>query len=56
MKGIDKRIIARGGNELEDHVMRILSVLYKNGGCIPGCDHGVPPDILWKNTLNLQGC
>ena len=49
--GIDKRVIARGGKELERHVMDIVPEMFKLGGYIPGCDHGVPPDISWKNYL-----
>jgi len=53
MQGIDKRLIARGDKELEDHVMKIVPALYKVGGYIPGCDHGVPPDISWKNYIEF---
>ena len=53
MQGIDKRIIARGGRELADHVMGIVPALFKDGGYIPGCDHGVPPDISWPNYLEF---
>ena len=49
--GIDKRIMARGGKELEQHVMGIVPKMFRLGGYIPGCDHGVPPDISWKNYV-----
>ena len=49
--GIDKRIMARGGKELEQHIMSITPRMFKLGGFIPGCDHGVPPDISWKNYI-----
>ena len=52
-QGIDKRIIARGGRELEEHVMNIVPQMFKLGGYIPGCDHGVPPDISWKNYVEF---
>ena len=52
-QGIDKRIMARGGRELEQHVMKIVPELFKLGGYIPGCDHGVPPDISWKNYVEF---
>ncbi|MCL2479806.1 MAG: hypothetical protein FWF22_09905 [Treponema sp.] len=51
--GIDKRIMARGGRELEQHVMSIVPQMFKLGGYIPGCDHGVPPDISWKNFIEF---
>lgn len=53
MQGIDKRIMAVGGNELKKHVMSIVPELFKDGGYIPGCDHGVPPDISWKNYIEF---
>ena len=51
--GIDKRVMARGGKEMEQHVTGIVSEMYKLGGYIPGCDHGVPPDIPWKNYVEF---
>jgi uroporphyrinogen decarboxylase len=52
-QGIDKRIMARGGRELEQHVKAIVPEMFKLGGYIPGCDHGVPPDISWKNYVDF---
>ena len=46
--GIDKRAIAAGGEVLEAELERIRPVV-EDGGYIPGCDHGVPPDISWRN-------
>ncbi len=53
MQGIDKRLMAKGRNILEKHVMVIVKELYKDGGFIPGCDHGVPPDISWQNYVEF---
>ncbi|MFH1378483.1 MAG: uroporphyrinogen decarboxylase family protein [Planctomycetota bacterium] len=50
--GVDKRCIAKGGKILEDEIARIAPVV-KSGGYIPGCDHGIPPDISWKNMLHF---
>ena len=51
--GIDKRAIARGGKEMEEEVLRVVPPLLKSGGgYIPGCDHGVPPDISWQNFID----
>lgn len=50
--GIDKRCIARGGKAIEDEMTRIETVV-KSGGYIPGCDHGIPPDISWANMLHF---
>lgn len=49
--GIDKRALARGGKDMYDELMRVIPPLLKDGGFIPGCDHGVPPDISWPNFI-----
>lgn len=49
--GIDKRAIAKGGETMEKEVMRVVPPLLKDGGFIPGCDHGVPSDISWPNFV-----
>ena len=49
--GVDKRAIAKGGQVIRDELNRIEPVL-KDGGYIPGCDHGVPSDISWPNFLD----
>ena len=46
--GIDKRAIAAGGPVLQAELERIRPVV-QDGGYIPACDHGVPPDISWAN-------
>lgn len=49
--GIDKRAMAKGGRALDDEIARIAPVV-ASGGYIPGCDHGVPPDVSWPNYLD----
>ena len=49
--GVDKRAIAKGGAVMREEVERVARVL-ETGGHIPGCDHGVPPDISWRNWLD----
>lgn len=49
--GIDKRAIAAGGQVMADEVMRVVPPLFEEGGYLPGCDHGVPPDISWPNFV-----
>jgi uroporphyrinogen decarboxylase len=49
--GIDKRAIASGGATMRREVMRVVPPLLAEGGLIPGCDHGVPPDISWPNYV-----
>jgi len=50
-QGVDKRCIARGGRIIEDELSRLEPVI-KDGGFIPGCDHGVPDDISWENFVH----
>jgi uroporphyrinogen decarboxylase len=52
-QGIDKRAIAKGGRTMRDELKRIEPVV-KAGGYIPGCDHGVPPDISWQNFVDYS--
>ena len=49
-QGVDKRCIAAGGEAIERELERIEPVL-RDGGYIPGCDHGVPFDISWSNFV-----
>lgn len=52
-QGVDKRCLATGGEALEEEVMRVVPPLLAEGGVIPGCDHGVPPDISWPNFVTF---
>ena len=49
--GVDKRKMARGGIEMEAELQRLAPVI-RDGGFIPGCDHGVPADVSWKNFVD----
>jgi uroporphyrinogen decarboxylase len=48
--GVDKRCIARGGDVIVKELARLEPVV-RDGGYIPGCDHGVPSDISWPNMV-----
>ncbi len=48
--GVDKRLIAKGGAAIEGEIER-LTPLIRDGGYIPGCDHGVPSDVSWPNFV-----
>jgi len=48
--GIDKRALAAGGEVMRAEVMRVAPLI-QEGGYIPGCDHGVPPDVAWPNFI-----
>jgi len=43
--------MAKGGEEMEREVMRVVPPLLEEGGYIPGCDHGVPSNISWPNFI-----
>lgn len=49
--GIDKRAIAAGGETMQKEVLRVVQPLLRDGGFIPSCDHGVPPDISLRNFM-----
>lgn len=49
--GIDKRAIAAGGQVMRDAVLGVVPPMLVEGGYIPACDHGVPPDISWPNFV-----
>ena len=48
--GIDKRALAAGGEVMRAEVMRVAPLI-QGGGYIPGCDHGVPPDVSWPDFI-----
>ena len=47
MGGVDKREMAKSGNNIITEMNRLLPTI-KDGGYIPSCDHGVPPDVSWQ--------
>jgi len=47
--GIDKTKIARGGRALEKEFESKVPQLIQDGGYIPCCDHGIPPDVSYRN-------
>ena len=49
--GVDKRAIATGGAVLDAELARLAPVI-ADGGYLPGCDHGIPPDISWPNYVD----
>lgn len=52
-QGVDKRCMAKGGKVIEAELAR-LEPLIKDGGFIPGCDHGVPFDVSWPNFIHYS--
>jgi uroporphyrinogen decarboxylase len=49
--GIDKRMIAAGGDGIKRHLEAIMPAMRKRGGYIPTCDHGVPEETSFENYL-----
>ena len=52
--GVDKRAIAKGGAAIEAEIRRVEPVI-RDGGFIPGCDHGVPSDVSWPHYVHYTG-
>ncbi len=50
--GIDKRAIAAGGAAMRAQVLRVVPPLLREGGYIPGCDHGLPSDVTWQDFVD----
>lgn len=50
MGGVDKRVMARGGDELRDF-MEYIRPAVRRGRYIPSCDHGIPDDVSWPRMI-----
>lgn len=48
--GVDKRAMAKGGEVIKKEIERLTPAV-QSGGIIPGCDHGIPPDVSWPAML-----
>lgn len=49
--GIDKRVLARGKEDIKREVMSKVPYLLSSGGYFPAIDHFVPPDVPFQNYL-----
>lgn len=49
--GIDKRLIAKGGDDIKRHLDYIMPAMRRRGGYIPTCDHGVPEEVTFENYM-----
>ena len=49
--GIDKRVLARGKEAIEEHLQYIVPAMVERGGYIPTCDHGVPDNVSFEDYL-----
>ena len=52
--GLDKRVLAKGGQVMRDEVDRVMP-LVEDGGYIPELDHSVPPDVSWADFCDFIG-
>jgi uroporphyrinogen decarboxylase len=52
--GIDKRVLARTTADIDRLCDRILPTMRARGGYCPTCDHGVPPEVPWRNYLHYR--
>lgn len=52
--GFDKRIIAKGKDEIDREIARIMPIMKKRGGYIPTCDHGVPEEVSFENYMHYR--
>ncbi len=52
--GIDKRIIAEGGDAIKRHLEHIMPAMRARGGYIPTCDHGVPEEVSFENYMRYR--
>ena len=47
--GIDKRALAGSRDDIDREVVPKLEACLADGGWIPACDHGIPPDVPFDN-------
>ncbi len=52
--GIDKRVLARGKQAIDEMVERIIPAMRKRGGFIPTCDHGVPAEVKLDDYMHYR--
>jgi uroporphyrinogen decarboxylase len=52
--GIDKRILAKSKEAIDEMVDRIFPAMQARGGYIPTCDHGVPEEVSYENYLHYR--
>jgi len=52
--GIDKRVLAKTKDDIDEMVERILPPMLERGGYIPTCDHGVPEEVPLENYRHYR--
>jgi len=49
--GMDKRVLAKDKDAIEEEIMKKLPYLFSTGGYISWTDHLVPPDVPFENYM-----
>jgi len=52
--GIDKRVLAKGKDAIDEMVERILPPMRERGGYIPTSDHGVPAEVPYEDYRHYR--
>ena len=52
--GIDKRALAASRDDIDKEVIPKLDECFAEGGWIPACDHGIPPDVPFDNYRHYR--
>lgn len=52
--GLDKRVLARSKQEIDEMVERIVPAMRRRGGYIPSIDHGTPEETPYENYLHFR--
>ena len=52
--GMDKRILADSKEAIKREVDRIMPFMKRQGGYLPTCDHGVPPEVPFDNYVYFR--
>jgi len=52
--GVDKRVLAQGPQAIDNMIKNVFEPMYKRGGFIPTCDHGVPEEVSLENYLYFR--
>lgn len=47
--GIDKRVLAKGKNAIDDELQQVIPLMKKRGGYAAGLDHAIPSDVPLEN-------
>jgi uroporphyrinogen decarboxylase len=49
--GIDKRVLARGREAIDEMLEYVIPPLRARGGYVPTCDHGVPAEVPYEDYV-----